>query len=88
MYPSKSQFFDTEINIDFKPFTLSEIYPEWFGAKGYDQLDDTKAFKKVFKNAKVCQNSVNILVSIGYFYISETLELEEVIQISLNQLIF
>jgi hypothetical protein len=72
----KSQVFDTDINIDFKPFTISEIYPEWFGAKGYDQLDDTKAFKKVISVAKKCYNSLNILVSSGIFYISETLELE------------
>ncbi len=71
----KSQVFDTEINIDFKPFTISEINPEWFGAKGYDQIDDTKAFKKSLQIAKICKNSVNVIVSIGNFYISETLEI-------------
>ena len=71
----KAQVFDTDVNIDFMPFTISEINPEWFGAKGYDNLDDTKAFEKVFVLAKNLQNSVNVLVSLGKFYISKTLEI-------------
>jgi hypothetical protein len=69
----KSQVFDTDINIDYRPFSISEIYPEWFGAKGYDQLDDTKAFKKVLTIGKEYYNSINIIISLGYFKISEQL---------------
>lgn len=74
----RNQVFSEDINIEYKPFTISEIYPEWFGAKGYDQLDDTKAFQKAFSIAKALQNSINVMVSIGNFYISKTLELENI----------
>ncbi len=72
----KNQVFSEDINIDFRPFTLSEISPEWFGAIGYDNEDDTKAFQKVFLIAKGLHNSVNVMVNVGKFYISKTLELE------------
>lgn len=72
----KTQIFDENINIEFRPGTMSEIYPTWFGAKGYDNLDDTKAFKKTLQIAKEYESSINVRIPIGLFYINEKLIVE------------
>src|SRR4030095_7861243 len=42
----ESQVFDEKVNVVFLRGTISSLNPCWFGAKGYDELDDTKAMKK------------------------------------------
>ncbi|MEP7324137.1 MAG: hypothetical protein ABI761_19565 [Saprospiraceae bacterium] len=71
----ESQVFDTDIDVTFQSATISAINPTWFGARGYDELDDTKAFQKILSIIKVYPNSINIEIPIGIFKISKTLML-------------
>jgi hypothetical protein len=71
----ESQVFDQDVNVEFGKGTISVLNPTWFGAKGYDDVDDTKAFQKTFSIAKQYPNSINIEIPIGRFKISETLEI-------------
>lgn len=71
----ESQVFDENIDLTFQPGTLSVINPSWFGAKGYDEVDDTKAFQKVIEIARTYANTINIEIPIGNFIITKTLEI-------------
>ena len=71
----ESQVFDEKAVVVFNPGTLSVLNPCWFGARGYDEIDDTKAVQKTLDIAKQYQNSINIEFPIGKFLISTTLVL-------------
>ncbi len=71
----ESQVFDENVNVEFRGGTISSLNPTWFGAKGYDDQDDTKALQKTFAIARAYPNSINIEIPIGKFNISQTLEL-------------
>ncbi len=70
----ESQVFDTDIRLAFQTGTINEVYPNWFGAKGYDNLDDTHAFQKAISVARHTQSAIRIFVPLGRYFISETLE--------------
>lgn len=72
----ESHVFDPDLLLDFGPGTLNYLNPTWFGAKGYDEGDDTKSFQRVLEIAKEYYNSITIQIPIGRFYISETLLVE------------
>lgn len=75
----ESQVFDCDINLEFARGTISELSPTWFGAKGFDESDDTKAFQKTIAVAVKYDNTVVIKVPIGRFIIAETLVLDNVV---------
>lgn len=70
-----SQVFDENANVIFGAATISSLNPCWFGAKGYDDVDDTEAFQKMLKIARDYPNSVSIEIPIGKFIITESLEI-------------
>jgi len=69
----ESAVFDTNAEIKFEPGTISQLNPAWFGAKGYDNLDDTKAFQKVLELAWKTDNTITIRVDVGRYFIAEPL---------------
>lgn len=69
----ESQVFDETVNCVFLPGTLSELNVSWFGARGYDNADDTRAVAKTIQLAVDSENSVTINVPVGKFLVSETL---------------
>ncbi len=71
----ESQVFDENVQVEFLSGTLSELNPCWFGAKGDDQLDDTKAIQKVMDIGRVYASSINIEFPLGKYLISTTLQL-------------
>lgn len=70
----ESQVFDYQANLDFHAGTLSTLNVGWFGAKGFDGEDDTKAISKVLSLASEFAGSVNIYFPTGRYYINETIE--------------
>ena len=72
---SESQVFDINSNIEFASGSISMLSPCWFGAKGNDALDDTKAIQKTLEIAREYVNSLTIVFPIGKFIITETLVL-------------
>jgi len=77
-----SQVFEAESDIEMKSNTLGTINVGWFGAKGDDSEDDTKAFQKALELASVFNNSVTIFVPTGQYYIKQTLVIENRIPIN------
>ncbi len=71
-----SHVFDSGSNISFGNGVISVLNPCWFGANGWDDADDTPAFKKAISLAKFAKSNVNILVSVGRYIIKEQLVLE------------
>ncbi len=71
------QVFDEKVNIEFKDGALSVINPVWFGARGYDTQDDTKAFKKTFELVSQLSNPVRIEIPIGKFILSEQIIVDQ-----------
>lgn len=70
----ESQIFDPEAIIVFEAGTISEIYPSWFGAKGYDNEDDTRAFEKAIAVAYANAGVMSIVIPIGRYFISRTID--------------
>ncbi len=71
-----SQVFDGQAQIQFGEGCIGTLNVGWFGARGYDREDDTKAFQKVLGIASGLSNSVNVFVPIGKYMIAEQLLLE------------
>ncbi|HZV69760.1 MAG TPA: hypothetical protein VFG10_09455 [Saprospiraceae bacterium] len=71
----ESQVFDDNVKVVFDKATISSLNPAWFGAKGYDEIDDTKAIRKTLQIARDYPNSINIEIPIGRFMISESIEI-------------
>lgn len=71
-----SQVFDTNINLVFNRNTIGHFNINWFGARGYDQEDDTPALTVVLALASRQDNSINVVVPIGQYYIREQLIVE------------
>jgi hypothetical protein len=70
----ESQVFDPEAKIIFGAGTISEINPSWFGAKGYDNEDDTHAFEKAMSAAFENVGVVSIVIPVGRYFISRTID--------------
>ncbi len=68
-----SQVFDINANVEFGGHSIGKINVGWFGAKGYDQEDDTKSFQKALELASEYNNSVTVFIPTGYYYINEQL---------------
>ncbi|MEP6794884.1 MAG: FkbM family methyltransferase [Saprospiraceae bacterium] len=71
----ESQVFDENVNVEFGAYTISSLNPPWFGAKGYDDIDDTRSFKKAIEIARTYASTINIEIPIGNFIITKTLEI-------------
>ncbi len=71
-----SQVFDEEALIQFGDGCIGTLNVCWFGAKGYDWMDDTKPFQKVLRLASGLINSVNVYIPVGKYLISDQLVLE------------
>lgn len=71
----ESQVFDQYLNVEFRGATISSLNPCWFGAKGYDEIDDTKAFQKLFAIARTYSYNINVEIPVGKFLISESIEI-------------
>lgn len=67
------QVFDKGINLQFEPGTIDQINVSWFGAKGYDTLDDTESFQQAIRIACNSFNTMTIFVPVGRYFISKTL---------------
>src|SRR5687768_3625722 len=48
----ESHVFDVNSNFEFAPGTISELNPCWFGARGSDEADDTRAIQTALDLAK------------------------------------
>jgi uncharacterized protein YjbI with pentapeptide repeats len=70
------QVFDTDVNIAFAPNVIGELNPNWFGANGTDNADDTDALAKTLAVAKQLPNASCIHIPIGRYMLSKTLVLE------------
>ncbi len=68
--------FAEDLNVSFKGGTISNLNPCWFGAKGHDDQDDTKAFQKTIEIANAYTRTINIHVPIGRFILKAPLEIE------------
>gem|GEM_PF-5793571 len=75
----ESQVFSENANVEFKMGTLSALNPCWFGARGDDEIDDTKAIQKTIDIASQYEGSINIDFPLGQYKISSTLELGNVL---------
>lgn len=73
-----SQVFDTNVNLVFNRNTIGHFNVNWFGAKGYDQEDDTPALTAVLALAARQDNSINVVIPIGKYYIREQLKVENI----------
>jgi len=71
----ESQVFDENINVVFGFATLNTLNPTWFGAKGYDEIDDTPALTKVFELASLYAGTITIDIPIGRFIVTRTLNM-------------
>ncbi len=69
----ESQVFDPGANLIFDPGALSELNISWFGATGYDETDDTKAFQKAISIAEKIPTTTTLIIPVGRYFISETL---------------
>ncbi|MBO0992147.1 right-handed parallel beta-helix repeat-containing protein [Bacillus sp. SD088] len=56
-------------------FSGAAVYPQWWGAKGDKQNDDTEAFQKVFRLSNEIKQSITIYVTKGDYVWSEALEI-------------
>lgn len=74
----ESQVFSENANVEFKMGTLSALNPFWFGARGDDEIDDTKAIQKTLDIARHYEGSINIEFPLGKYLVSQTLELGNV----------
>jgi len=70
----ESQVFDEDAKVEFAGGTISALNPCWFGARGDDELDDTKVIQKVLDLARVYKSSINVEFSVGRYLINKTLE--------------
>lgn len=68
-----TQVFDNQAQIEFSRDCIGTLNVGWFGAKGYDGEDDTKAFQKTLAIAGALSNTVNVYVPIGRYMITEQL---------------
>lgn len=73
---SDLQCMDPDVNIDFAVGALDRINPCWFGARGYDDLDDTRAVEKAVTTANHYRASIPIIFPSGKYYINKTLNIE------------
>lgn len=71
-----SQVFDEQALVQFGDGCIGTLNVCWFGAKGYDQEDDTKPFQKTLSLASGLKNSINVYIPNGKYLISEQLVLE------------
>lgn len=72
----KSRVFDPKLEMSFSVGCIEELNPVWFGARGYDDKDDTEAFLEVFKLASESLNAIVVRVPSGRYYISEQIRVE------------
>ena len=66
--------FDIDTKFDGS-WSIKEVYPEWFGAKGNDSIDDTEAFQKAIDFA-IKVDAPLYLCNTDY-YVSSTLYIEK-----------
>ena len=71
-----SQVFDPEANLEFGRNCIGNLNVTWFGARGFDREDDTQAFKAVLGYAALQDNTVNVVIPMGQYYIREQLIVE------------
>ena len=74
----ESQVFSGDAIVEFKMGTLSALNPCWFGARGDDDIDDTKSIQKTLDIARQYEGSINIEFPLGRYLVSTTLELGNV----------
>lgn len=72
----QTPIFDENINLEFGEGCTGTLNVGWFGARGNDDMPDTRAFQKTMMLASTMRNSVKILVPTGKYWITETLILE------------
>ena len=77
-----SQVFDAQAHIRFGEGCIGTLNVAWFGARGYDKDDDTKAFQKAIGMASGLSNSVNVFVPVGKYMITEQLVLENTLPLN------
>lgn len=68
------KIFDPNIKFD-GDWSIKEVYPEWFGAKGNDSIDDTESFQKAI-NFAIKVDAPLYLCNTDY-YISSTLYIDK-----------
>ena len=73
-----SQVFDIGANLVFNRNAIGQLNIKWFGARGYDQEDDTQAFTTALALAARLENSINVVIPTGQYYIREQLIVENV----------
>lgn len=71
-----SQVFDINAHLEFGKGCVGRLNVCWFGAKGYDREDDTRAFNSTLALAGRLENSVNLLIPMGQYYISTPIVVE------------
>lgn len=70
----QQKVFDKELAVEFAPGAFTHLNPDWFGANGMDDADDTDCFQKIFDMIS-SGGAIQVRVPIGKYYISRQLKL-------------
>ena len=66
--------FDPELEVEFAPWTFDYISPNWFGANGSDNEDDSAPFQRMFDLISPGAG-IQLNIPIGKYYISKQIKI-------------